>query len=333
MRSRTRADTSAAGAGVVRLEDVEAAARPLAGRIVRTPVLPAAWLSDIAGVDVRLKAELFQHTGSFKTRGVLSRLARASDAERAAGMIAVSAGNHAQALAYACRAERIGCTIATWGSASEAKKAATRALGARVDDSAAGPAKAFARMEEIRAETGQVFVHPFADPWVIAGQGTVGLELARELDEHDVVLVPVGGGGLVCGIAAALRSDGKGPRVIGVEPAGAAALATGVAAGAPVTIEPRSLADGLLAPFTSQLCIDLVKAHGVELVQVDEGAIALAMKRLYVNAKLACEPAAAAGAAALLASAVELEGAKNAVVIGSGGNVDPLVASDILTRE
>jgi len=332
MRSRTRADTANAGAGTLGLADVEAAARPLAGRIVRTPVIPAPWLSDSSGPTVFLKAELLQHTGSFKTRGVLSRLARATDLERENGVIGISAGNHAQALAYGCKAEGIDCTVVMWGSASEAKKAATRRLGATVDDTPSGPAEAFERMEVIRAESGRVLIHPFADPWVIAGQGTVGLELARDLRELDAVIVPVGGGGLVCGIAAALRSGGDGPRVIGVEPRGAAAVAEGVAAGAPVTIEPRSLADGLLAPFTTQICIDLVKAHGIELVQVDEPDIATAMKRVYAEAKLACEPAAAAGVAALLTGAARVENARNVVVVVSGGNVDPLVASDILTR-
>ena len=331
MRARMRADTGAAGTGLLRLEDVEAASRPLAGRVLRTPVLAAPWLSAELGATIHLKAELLQHTGSFKTRGVLSRLARATNAEREKGVIAVSAGNHAQALAYGCAIEGIDCQVVMWKSASEAKKAATRRFGATIDDSSEGPAEAFYRMDKIRAETGRVLIHPFADPWVIAGQGTVGLELARDVGEFDSVIVPVGGGGLVCGIAAAVRSGGKGPRVIGVEPCDAAALADGVAAGEPVTIAPRSMADGLLAPFTTQICIDLVREHGIELVQVEESEIAGAMRQLYAEAKLACEPAAAAGVAALLSGAVRLEKGEKAVVVVSGGNVDPLVASDILT--
>ena len=334
MRSRTRADTRAAGTGSLRLEDVEAAARSIAGRVVRTPVLSAPWLSSACGADVRLKAELLQHTGSFKVRGVLARLARATDEERERGVVGISAGNHARALAYGCKAEEIDCTVVMWRGASAAKKAATLALGATVDDTASGPAEAFERMEEIRAESGRVLIHPFADRWVIAGQGTVGLELVREVEGLDAVVVPVGGGGLVCGIAAALRSQGgAGPRVVGVEPVEAAALADGVAAGAPVTIEPRSVADGLLAPFTTQTCIDLVVALGIELVRVDEQAIARAMRHVYADAKLACEPAGAAAVAALEAGVVEGVSGKNVVAIVSGGNVDPLVATDILRSE
>jgi threonine dehydratase len=333
VRSRARADTRAAGSGSLRLEDVEAAARSIAGRIVRTPVLRAPWADSTTDTTIYLKAELLQHTGSFKVRGVLSRLARATDDERKRGVVAVSAGNHAQALAYGCRAEGIACTVVMWGSASAAKKQSTRVLGATVDDSPRGPAEAFERMEEIRAETNSVLIHPFADPWVIAGQGSVGLELVRDVAGLDAVVVPVGGGGLICGIAAALRSGGDGPRVIGVEPREAAALAAGVAAGVPVAIEPRSVADGLMAPFTTQICIDLVKTLGIELVTVDESAIRAAMRRLYVDAKLACEPAGATALGALEAGTIAGLAGKKVVAIVSGGNVDALVATDILSQE
>lgn len=333
MRSRTRADTRGAGSGLPRLEDVEAAARQLAGRIVRTPVIPAPWLAPDSGGRVQLKAELLQYTGSFKIRGVIARLARLTETERRQGVIGISAGNHAQALAYGCRAEGVDCTVVMWDSASAAKKAATRGFGASIDDSASGPAEAFERMEEIRSETGRLLIHPFADPTVIAGQGTVGLELARDVGSFDTVVVPVGGGGLVCGIAAALRSAGQGPRVVGVEPESAAALAEGVAAGSPVGVDPASIADGLLAPFTSQICIDMVKAYGVELVTVEDSAIERAMRRIYTHGKLACEPAAAASVAAIETGAVEVEAGDNTVAIVSGGNVGALEASDILTRE
>lgn len=276
---------------------------------------------------------MLQHTGSFKFRGVLSRLARMPEAERERGVVAVSAGNHAQALAYGCHLEGIDCAVVMWQSASEVKKRAARRFGASVDDTSTGPAEAFARMEEIRAESGRVFIHPFGDPWVVAGQGTVGLELVRDVPDLDAVVVPVGGGGLVCGIAAALRSRGKGPRVIGVEPEEAAALAAGVAAGAPVTLEPRSIADGLLAPFTTDLCIDIAAAYGIELVQVGEPAIEDAMRLTYAAGRLACEPAGAAGVAALLAGKIEAGPGKNVAVIVSGGNVDPFVASDILEQQ
>jgi len=325
-----RADRGDTGGGVLRVEDVEAAARALAGRVVRTPCVRAAWLDEHVGASVYLKAELLQHTGSFKVRGVLNRLARMPQEERERGVIAVSAGNHAQALAYGCQLEEIDCAVVMWDSASQAKKSATIAFGATVDDSATGPAEAFRRVEEIRAESGRVLIHPFGDPAVVAGQGTVGLELRRDVPDLDAVVVPVGGGGLVCGIAAALRSGGKGPRIIGVEPRDAAALAAGVDAGKPVTIEPSSVDDGLLAPFTTQLCIDLAGSHGIELLDVSEPEITAAMRQTYARGKLACEPAAAAGVAAVLSGKVTAPAGTSVAVVVSGGNVATSVASDIL---
>ncbi len=187
-------------AATLTLDDVLAARETIAGRLHRTPTFSSATLRP----GVHLKAELFQRTGSFKPRGVLNKLASLAPEEKAAGVIAISAGNHAQALAYGAALEGIDSLLVMWRGASEAKIAATREYGAAVDLVAADPAEAFERLAEVRAETGRALVHPFDHPRTIAGQGTVGLELAEDV-EVDVVVVPVGGGGLISGVATALK--------------------------------------------------------------------------------------------------------------------------------
>jgi threonine dehydratase len=272
-----------------------------------------------------LKAELFQRTGSFKPRGVLNKLASLSSDEKARGVIGISAGNHAQALAYGAAQEGVDALVVMWRGASEQKLAATRGYGATVDLEAAGPGDAFERLHQLIDETGRTLVHPFDDPVVIAGQGTVGLELEQDAPETDLVVVPVGGGGLISGIAAAARA-----RVVAVEPEGSRALHEGVAAGRPVDVEPRSIADGLNAPFAGATAIEICRARGVESVLVSEEEIEAGFRFLYGRAKLACEPAGAAGVAALLAGKVPLEGVKAVAVVVSGGNVATETAVAIL---
>jgi threonine dehydratase len=273
-----------------------------------------------------LKAELFQKTGSFKPRGVLTKLSSLSPEERARGVISASAGNHAGALAYGSAVEGIDCLVVMWQGASELKRAAALGYGATVDQEAAGPTEVFERLTQLQEETGRVVVHPFDDPLVIAGQGTVGREIAEDLPEVDVVVVPVGGGGLVSGIAAALPEA----RVVAVEPEGSRAFHEGLATRAPVPVTPSSVADGLNAPFAGALPIALGLELGIESVLVTEEEIEAGFRFLYERAKLAAEPAAAAGVAALLAGKVPaVEGATVAVVV-SGGNVAGDTASGIL---
>jgi threonine dehydratase len=310
------------------VEDVERAARALRGRVHRTPTFGSRTLSEIAGSPVALKAELFQKTGSFKPRGVFTRLDALTPGERRAGVIGVSAGNHAQALAYAAGVEGIDCLVVTWRDASRVTREAAQAYGARVDAEAAGPAEAFERLAELRGA--RVLVHPFDDAAVLAGQGTVGLELLEDVPSPDVVLVPVGGGGLVAGVAIAVRARRPGARVVGVEPARAVALGAALEAGRPVAVRPASIADGLNAPFTGELPLAVCRALGVEHVTVGEDALREAFRFLYLRAKLAVEPAGAAGVAAVLAGAVDLSGASSVAVIVSGGNVEPETASGIL---
>jgi threonine dehydratase len=276
-----------------------------------------------------LKAELLQKTGSFKPRGVLTKLATLTPEEKARGVISISAGNHAQALAWGCAREGIDCLLVTWKSASELKVAATKAYGATVDQEAADHLEAFARVEALQGETDRTLVHPFDDPFVVAGQGTVGLEIGEDLPDVDVVVVPVGGGGLVSGIATALPDR----RIVAVEPEGSPALRVALELGEPVPLRPESIADALNAPIAGRIAIEACGRLGVEPVLVTESEIAEGFRFLYERAKLAAEPGAAAGIAALLARKVpDLEGS-TVVAVVSGGNVDPKIASGILKRE
>ncbi|MGH3039378.1 MAG: pyridoxal-phosphate dependent enzyme [Gaiellaceae bacterium] len=292
----------------------------------RTPLLSSETLGRSLGGRTFLKAELFQKTGSFKPRGVLTKLASLSPQERGRGVIAASAGNHAAALAYGSAVEGIDCLVVMWQGASELKRAAAVGYGATVDQEASGPAEVFERLGRLQEESRRVLVHPFDDPLVIAGQGTVGREIGEDLPDVDVVVVPVGGGGLVSGIAVALPEA----RVVAVEPVGSRAFQAGLAARAPVPVTPSSVADGLNAPFAGTLPVELGLELGIEPVLVTEEEIEEGFRFLYERTKLAAEPAGAAGVAALLAGKVPaVEGATVAVVV-SGGNVAGETASGIL---
>ena len=278
------------------------------------------------GPRVHLKAELFQRTGSFKPRGALNKLASLTEDERRAGVIGISAGNHAQALAYCSALEGVDCLVVMWDGASPMKIEATKGYGAAVDLEAGGPGEAFERLAALLEETGRTLVHPFDDPLVIAGQGTVGLEIIEDIPDTAVVVVPCGGGGLVSGIAVAA----EGRRVIAVEPELSPALHDGLAAGRSVPVEPRSIADGLSAPFAGENTVAICRELGVESVLVSEDEIADGMRFIYTRAKLACEPAAAVGVAALRAGKVAV-GGETVVVVVSGGNVAPQTAAAILS--
>jgi threonine dehydratase len=309
------------------LDDVHRARERIGGRLHRTPLLTSATLSRQVGADVRFKAELLQRTGSFKPRGVLNKLATLSDEEKERGVISISAGNHAQALAWGAAAEGLDALLVMWQGASEAKIAATRGYGAAVDLDARDPTEAFARLDELVEQTGRTLVHPFDHPRTIAGQGTVGLEVLEDVPDADVVVVPIGGGGLIAGIATAV--DGR-ARVVGVEPEASAAMVEATRARAPVPVTPASVADGLNAPFAGTSTLAVVQERVDELVLVGEAEIEEAMRFLYTRAKLACEPAGAASTAALLAGKVSLEQRETVVAVVSGGNVATETAAAIL---
>ena len=319
-----------AAADLLSLDDVHRARERIGGRLHRTPTLGSRTLSELAGAEVSLKAELFQRTGSFKPRGVLSKLATLSAEEKRRGVISISAGNHAQALAYGAAVEGIDALVVMWRTASATKIEAARAYGATIDTEAPDIPAAFERLAELVAETGRTLVHPYDDPLVMAGQGTVGLELVEDVAEVDVVLVPVGGGGLVSGVASAVVGLRPDARVVAVEPELSPALAAGLEEGRSVTVEPRSIADGLNAPHAGANAVAVCSALRVESVLVSEDELKEAFRFVYGRAKLACEPAGAAAAAALLAGKVELEPGSRVVAVVSGGNVAPETAVAIL---
>jgi threonine dehydratase len=303
-------------------EDVERAARVIEGRLHRTPVFRSRTL----GPDVHLKAELFQRTGSFKPRGVLTKLASLTAEEKASGVIGISAGNHAQAVAWGAAEEGLDALLVMWAGASEAKIAATRGYGATVDLEASGPGEAFERLGVLLEETGRTLVHPFDDPLTIAGQGTVGLEILEDVPGAQTIVVPIGGGGLISGIAAAAAGRA---RIVGVEPELSTAMHSGLEAGEPVDVTPTSIADGLNAPYAGRNTLAIVRGLVEDVVLVSEEEIARGFRFLYERAKLACEPAGAAAVAALLAGKVD--GGRTVCVV-SGGNVAPATAAGILAN-
>ena len=315
---------------MISIDDVERAAQTIAGRVHRTPLLRSGTLSEQLGADVRFKAELFQRTGSFKVRGALNRLAELTGEERSRGVITISAGNHAQAVAWAAREAGLDALVVSWKDTDALKMAATRGYGATVDQQADDPTTAFDRLAELVEETGRTLVHPFDDRAVIAGQGTVALEVLEEVPSPDIVLVPVGGGGLVSGIATAVKARRPDARVIAVEPELSAALHEGLKAGRSVPVTPRSAADALSGPFAGEQCVQICTELGVESVLVNEDDLAEAFRWLYARMKLACELGAAASTAALLSGAVRVEPGQTVVAVVSGGNVAPKQAAAIL---
>ena len=259
-----------------------------------------------------------------KPRGVLTKLASLTSEEKERGVIAISAGNHAQAVAWGAAQQGLDALVVMYRSASETKIAATREYGAVVDLEAADPAEAFERLDELLDETGRTLVHPFDDPLTIAGQGTVGLEILEDLPGVETIVVPVGGGGLVAGIAVAAAGRAK---VVGVEPEDSTALHSALAAGEPVDVAPTSIADGLNAPHAGINALAIAQQHVQEVVLVSEQEIEEGFRFLYERAKLACEPAGAAAVAAVLAGKVE--GGRTICVV-SGGNVAAETAAGIL---
>jgi threonine dehydratase len=301
--------------------DVERARAVLAGRIHRTPVFGSTALG------VSLKAELFQKTGSFKARGALNRLAALTPEERRRGVVTWSAGNHAQAVAWAAAEEGVDCLVQMWDGVSPAKVEATRGYGATVDLSPPDAAAAYERVLATAEEEGRVFVHPHSDPLIVAGHGTLALELLEDMPGLETVVVGVGGGGLVSGIVTAL--DGR-AHVVAVEPEQAQCFTAGLAAGHSVRVETNTIADGLAPPFAGKLPLEICRGR-VETVLVTEDEIAEGMRFLYARAKLACEPAGAAATGAVLAGRVEA--GRGVAVIVSGGNVEPKQAAAILSKQ
>jgi threonine dehydratase len=307
---------------MIDIADILAARERISRRVHRTPLLHSSQLGSMTGTRLWFKAESFQKTGSFKVRGVFNRIAQMDEAERARGLITISAGNHAQAVAYAACVEGIRATVVMPAHASPAKVEASRAYGANVvlHGDVFG---AFARMEELRHEHGYTLLHPFDDEAVIAGHGSVGIEIMEDLPAVDVVIVPVGGGGLISGVAAAIRQVRPQVRVVGVEPEGAATMSAALAAGEVVKLDRiLTIADGLAPPSAGETTLEHVKAFVDEVVTVSDPDILRAMALVITRTKVYIEPSGAAGFAALLASRVTTSPDQSVVVVASGGNMD-----------
>ena len=308
---------------LVDLGAIRKAGQVVADRVHRTPVASAAGLGRLAGCRLSLKLELFQKTGSFKIRGALNRLAALPEPERRRGVCTVSAGNHAQGVALAARLFDTPCTVVMPENAVRSKVAATRDYGAEVILHG-DLTTIFERVKQVEEEQARVFIHPFDHPDIIAGQGTVGLETMEDLPDTDVVVVPVGGGGLASGVAAAVKAIAPACRVIGVEPYGADAMHRSLRSGkAEKLASLDTIADGLSAPFAGELTLAHCQALLDDLVRVSDEEMVTAMRLLLERCKILAEPAGAAATAALLAGRISgLGDGVSVAAIISGGNVD-----------
>lgn len=300
------------------IDDVREAADRIAGLAHRTPLLRSRTLDARVGAPVVLKPENLQRAGAFKFRGACNAVA----ALRPDGVCSVSSGNHAQALALAAREHGASATILMPADAPAFKRAATEAYGAEVIEFDRYVDDREALVAALAAERGLTLVHPYDEPLVMAGQGTVGLELAADVDDLDVVLVPCGGGGLLSGVATALAALRPETRVVGVEPQASDDTARSLRAGERVRVEVgRTIADGQQLPMPGEITWEVIRARVHDVVTVSDAEIVAAMRLLFERVKVVAEPSGASALAALLAGRVELRGGTVGVVI-SGGNID-----------
>ena len=308
---------------MIALGEIRGAAARIAGKIHRTPILSAGQLGERTGVRLFLKCESFQKTGSFKPRGALNKVLTLTRAERERGLVTVSAGNHAQAVAWAARIAGAFCAVVMPTGAPKSKIEAVKGYGAEVILHE-NRATLFDKLHEVREARGLTFVHPFDDPVVLAGAGTMGLEILGDLPEADCVLVPVGGGGLLGGVASAVKQLRPAARVVAVELEAGPGLGPALSAGKPVPVlRPEgTLADGMTPPFVGALPLEIAREAVDEVVTVNEAEIVSAMKLLMTRAKLYVEGSGAAATAALLGGRVRAPAGARVVAIVSGGNVD-----------
>ena len=305
------------------LVTVQEAAARIKGRVRRTPLIHSGSASRRTGFEVFLKAENLQKTGSFKPRGALNKILQLTPGERARGVLAASAGNHAQGLAWAARAEGIPVRVVMPEKAQPAKIAATRGYGAVIDLHGSVFHDALARSLEIQRETGMTYVHPCTDPMVAAGAGTIGLEILEDLPEVQAVIVPIGGGALLSGIAAAIRGMRPDVRVFGVEASNSPAMKRSLDAGGLVTLDSwNTIADGMAGPSTFQETLDMCREWVEDVLLVSEEGMLEAISFLLTRDKLLSEGAGAAPLAALLEDQLKLPRGSRVVALISGGNQD-----------
>ncbi len=306
----------------ITLETIEQARDRIAPFVHRTPVLASRTLSGLTGARLLLKAENLQKTGAFKVRGAVNAVAQLAPEQRALGVVTFSAGNHGQGLAYAAAQFGAPCTVFMTENAVPSKVAAIQGYGA-VTRQFPTIQQAIADMDRLRERTGAAFVSPFADEAVIAGQATIGLELLEQVEDLEQIVVPIGGGGMISGIALAMRLLRPGMRIVGVEPEGASTMTRALRAGHPVTLESTdTFADGLTAPYTGELNLAIVRELVDDVVLVTDDEIATALKLVLDRTKLLVEGAAAASIAALLTGKAAVETGAVTVAMLSGGNID-----------
>jgi len=314
---------------LIPIDDIRLAAERIRPHVVRTPLLPVPQLAPgYAGL--RLKCESMQRAGSFKARGALNRVLTLTAEERRRGLCTVSAGNHAAAVAWAARVAGCSAVVVMPDSAPQPKIDAVRAEGAEIVFHA-DRATLFDRLREVQAERGATFVHPFDDPVVLAGAGTAGLEIADDVPDVHTVVVPVGGGGLLGGVASAVKALRPAARVVAVELEAGPGLAPALAAGKPVPApRPPTLADGMTPPFVGALPLEIAREAVDEIVNVTEEEIVEGMRRLVSRARLVAEGAGAAATGAILAGKVHVPDGAVVVALLSGGNVDPQKLAGVL---
>jgi threonine dehydratase len=314
----------------VTLADVRAAAERIRGAVLRTPLVEPQAVARIAGAQVLLKLDSLQATGAFKERGAANRLALLSARERAAGVIAMSAGNHAQAVARHAALLGVKATIVMPRFTPATKVVRTEGWGANVVLHGDTLAEAAAHAHELALQGGLVFIHPYDDPAVIAGQGTMALEILEDAPELDAVILPVGGGGLLAGCAVAIAEARPGLKVYGVEVEGYPAMAQRLA-GKPVLVGGPTVAEGIAVRDVGELPYAMLRDLGIEVLVVPEAAVEQAIAVLAENAKVTSEGAGAAGLAAVLAHPALFAGKRVATAV-CGGNIDPRILANVLLR-
>ena len=313
----------------VSLSDIEEAARLLEGVAIRTPMDGARWLSARCGGEVRLKCENLQRTGSFKMRGAYTRISRLTDEERALGVVAASAGNHAQGVALSAQLLGVKATVFMPEGAPIPKINATMGYGADVVFHGQYLHHAMVEARRFEAESGAVLIHPYDHVDIVKGQGTCGLEILEQSPEVKTVLVPTGGGGLLAGIAIAIKAKRPDVRVVGVQAAGAAAYPPSLAGGAPVQLEKMTtMADGIAVGRPGDITFAIVQEYVDDIVTVSEESMSRALLAVAERAKLIVEPSGAAAVAAILDDPSAYETPSVAVL--SGGNVDPLLLGKVI---
>ena len=316
---------------MVTLADIEAARRTIAGHVLRTPLLPAPPLSALTGAEVFVKYENLQVTNSFKERGACVKLAALSAAERRRGVIAMSAGNHAQAVAYHARRLGIPATIVMPVTTPFVKVKATEACGATVVLEGETIAEAQARAEKIAAAQDLVWVHPYDDPHIIAGQGTIALEMLEEVTALDVLVIPIGGGGLVAGCAIAAKAKNASIEIVGVESTLYPSMWNAIHQGSKAC-GGATLAEGIAVQNVGKLTLPVVREYVSDILLVDEALIERAVNAFLTLQKTMAEGAGAAGLAAMLAEPERFRGRKVGLIL-CGGNIDPRMLASIMVRE